>query len=136
MLPTLQRLALTACLGLSVIACASEQNASSNEHSIYQTNRFIVQLTQRASKELEGNSQRKDKLLQWEQATGVRLKAVPPTNSRRWVIETDTKELGQIRTLISTIRQDRAVKYIEEDSIMTIMPSQPTPSSRPSAQQY
>jgi len=68
--------------------------------------------------------QRDKTLKKWENATGLTLKAVPPTNKQRWVIEANTINAQQIKSLLDSVQKDNRVKYIEEDRIMTIMPVQ------------
>lgn len=128
----LRHIILIISFTLSMQACAAEKK-------IHPNTQFIVQLTNTSIQKRQNNSHeikvhRKAKLQQWEQQTGLTLKAVPPTNQQRWVIKANTQDSTYIKKLINIVSNDVDVKYIERDNIMTIHPiRQPSPRLSPAS---
>ena len=120
MLTSIKQITLMLGLSLSILACAAEQEGKDNPS--HQSSRFIVQLTTLATE--QSPEQQTATLQQWEKDSGVTLTLVPPTNSQRWIIETKSLTNKQKKLLISIVSQDSDVSYIEEDSVMRIMPIQ------------
>lgn len=105
-------------LSFSMLACASEHKQTINPS--HQSSRFIVQLTTPTAE--QNQKQQKATLQQWEKDSGLTLKLVPPSNNQRWIIEANTQDNQQKKHLINIVSQHSNVSYIEEDSVMTIMP--------------
>ncbi|OUS25309.1 hypothetical protein A9Q99_22220 [Gammaproteobacteria bacterium 45_16_T64] len=110
---------------LSTVACAEENIALENS-------RFIIQLTATATEQIQTPNQQQLKLRQWSDSTGLTLRLVSPSNNQRWIITADTENPTRQQALIDVVSKDNAVKYIEADGIMTIMPIQrPIPMRLP-----
>lgn len=120
MLISLKHIALIIGFTFSIQACTTEDQVRGDS-------RFIVQLTDNAIQKFQENSpqieaHRTKKLQQWGKATGLILKAVPPSNRQRWIIKANTQDASHIHNLMNTANNDSDIKYIEKDGIMTIPP--------------
>ena len=122
MLISLRHIVLILSFTFSAQACAAEKQIHHDTQFIVQLTDTTIQKIQNGGLKVEGH--RNAKLQQWGLQSGLALKAVPPTNQRRWIIKANTQDTTQIKNLIKTVSGDIDVKYIERDGIMTIQPIQ------------